>query len=170
MNVYVLDREKGADRRRWSVWLGAEPPQPSWRGPARPGGSRTWVVKPESGSLLVCHQLVDDDKPVVAELLAEGVYVLRVSRSNGKGLLDDGSYERIRPVQTSDTAFNSCFRRFREDLEAIGRPDWSILEGPPAPDALLAYHLLDLLRGDEAADRSEEHTSELQSPLNLVCR
>src|SRR2546426_1521235 len=48
------------------------------------------------------------------------------------------------------------------------------LVDPPPGDAILvvtpAPRLLDLFWHRPAAVRSEEHTSELQSPCNLVCR
>src|SRR5256885_2474500 len=40
----------------------------------------------------------------------------------------------------------------------------------PIEEARMHAVALPRLRADFAADRSEEHTSELQSPCNLVCR
>src|SRR5260370_10209885 len=58
------------------------------------------------------------------------------------------------------TLFRSCFscRRIRRDI--LGSPTVPQADGGPA----LGRHL------HPAFDRSEEHTSELQSHLNLVCR
>src|SRR5256885_5508278 len=58
-------------------------------------------------------------------------------------------------------------------------PYTTLFRSPPRGDALgaslLAQHVFDLTgRRDDVVDvagqRSEEHTSELQSPCNLVCR
>src|SRR5256885_10333531 len=40
----------------------------------------------------------------------------------------------------------------------------------PLPDTVLSYRTLQELYGLRRPYRSEEHTSELQSPCNLVCR
>src|SRR2546430_3530857 len=74
-------------------------------------------------------------------------------------------------------------RRYRVSFpHQSGRPLFLTLEGlvdPPPGDAILvvtpAPRLLDLFRRRPAAvqgvvERSEEHTSELQSQSNLVCR
>lgn len=55
------------------------------------------------------------------------------------------SYQLGRAVGYGDeSAFLACFTLFKAHL-AAGHLDWSLLEGPPAPDALLAHHLLRLL-------------------------
>lgn len=155
--VYVLDRQQGQERRPWNRWLaGYDVRAPSWMAPAKPGDARTWIDKPASGAVLVCHQLDDGDRPVVDELLRDGVFVLRVSRTPGDGLLKDGSYARKKVVQTADASFATCLRRFVDDLKETGRPNWLLIEGPPPPDALLAYHLLALLAGDPDADKERE--------------
>src|SRR5574337_1381523 len=46
------------------------------------------------------------------------------------------------------------------------RPDLSGVGGPDRPDEILGHERF----GQIPFCRSEEHTSELQSPLNLVCR
>src|SRR5256885_12711200 len=48
--------------------------------------------------------------------------------------------------------------------DASGRAD------PPAPRAVTRQRAAVACRLEAAAPRSEEHTSELQSPCNLVCR
>ena len=64
--------------------------------------------------------------------------------------------ERRRPVLKGDEDhhFKACFAYFVKRLQQTGEPEWQLLEGPPAPDALLAYHLLGLLQEDgEAAEK-----------------
>src|SRR5256885_3719127 len=59
-----------------------------------------------------------------------------------------------RPPRSTLFPYTTLFRSAKEHQKA----DWS---RRPLPPSMLAY---------AAADRSEEHTSELQSPCNLVCR
>src|SRR5260370_15198736 len=47
---------------------------------------------------------------------------------------------------------------------------WSLLGEGHTPGSGLAWHLLSDPKSGYAVIRSEEHTSELQSHLNLVCR
>src|SRR5438552_10239063 len=72
------------------------------------------------------------------------------------------------------TLFRSvyCTERVREDLTR-GNPLFSILDHfcgvdwhPIAPDPGITFSVA----GAQALSRSEEHTSELQSPDHLVCR
>src|SRR2546426_6110596 len=80
----------------------------------------------------------------------------------------------------SRAAARALIDRAREAVESEGRCAL-VLSGGNTPRAL--YRLLatefarrmpwgqvDLFWGDERYVRSEEHTSELQSPCNLVCR
>src|SRR5256885_12248500 len=55
---------------------------------------------------------------------------------------------------------------FRSDLHPLAQHRRQQLRRAVEPFG----KLLEVVPGDEAAQRSEEHTSELQSPCNLVCR
>src|SRR5574337_713801 len=110
---------------------------------------------------------------------------------------DDGSELVLRPIEPGDVAsMQRCFTRLSpEDIRRRFLHAMSELPAPMAqrlcridPACETAWVLIDEtgrpaeMRGvgrvyvDEAGDtaefsvRSEEHTSELQSPLNLVCR
>src|SRR5205807_8360561 len=54
------------------------------------------------------------------------------------------------------------------ELEAVPRPDVGHLPVGPAVHVLAAHDVVTLRQMTHI--RSEEHTSELQSPCNLVCR
>src|SRR5688500_19655155 len=58
-----------------------------------------------------------------------------------------------------------------QDWVEVGHAEWGFLEYDPS-DANVMYHGLSLYKSTDAGQhwRSEEHTSELQSPCNLVCR
>src|SRR5688500_20367423 len=63
----------------------------------------------------------------------------------------------------------SIVPRVTARLETVGPPTRATIEiSPAAPVAVSAEGGRVLVRIE--ADRSEEHTSELQSPCNLVCR
>src|SRR2546427_6083580 len=73
-----------------------------------------------------------------------------------------------RPPRSTLFPYTTLFRSmpgvdFHSDLAAIDRPDTSY-------DAILCSHVLEHASDDRTAMRSEEHTSELQSQSNLVCR
>src|SRR5205807_4782764 len=57
-----------------------------------------------------------------------------------------------------------------DDVQGGGRPvDQIVVEGH-VPHGLVGVAVADGEDGVAVLDRSEEHTSELQSPCNLVCR
>src|SRR2546426_1586538 len=67
----------------------------------------------------------------------------------------------------------------RQALQAYDNVDFSraialarraLLERMSGPDQARAYELLGFAYSATDSQRSEEHTSELQSPCNLVCR
>src|SRR2546426_3512950 len=70
-----------------------------------------------------------------------------------------------RPPRSTLFPYTTLFRSHPPTLVAPGEP------GALLGTALRQRHLADV-PGDrrDAHDRSEEHTSELQSPCNLVCR
>src|SRR5437867_8103078 len=69
-------------------------------------------------------------------------------------------------------ATHHSFMRKTRDDERLGRPDICVRSGPR--DRQLWYHpnnrVRDAVECERTPDRSEEHTSELQSPYDLVCR
>src|SRR2546430_4563891 len=59
-----------------------------------------------------------------------------------------------------------------EVAKALGLPllEWHIKSTTKAQQGLYEYDAVSRLRDSQLGDRSEEHTSELQSQSNLVCR
>ena len=123
--------------------------------PGETGARGEVAPRPRPGEVLVFHEQEGPIGAEVRELAAQGVLVIAVSLGGGDGAeITDGYYRRRRGVdKPTDAHFEACFSRFIEHLEQTGAPDWRLLEGPPAPDALLAYHLLAILTGDPEADR-----------------
>lgn len=148
MTVFVLD--EGGTARDWSGMV-----HPSkkleWN-----NASREWRPQtPKSGDVVLCHSLTDGAKGAVSKLADDGVFVVVVSGGGGAGTVEKKIYYR-RAVVTEgcDKQFSAYFKCFREDLEAEKTPNWKLLEGPPPADALLAYHLLGLLPGDDEASQA----------------
>lgn len=133
-------------------------------------GGRTWqAIAPQAKELLV------DDKRVVGtvpsgdvvifheesgtlaaqakDFAKHGAIVIAVNLAGGDGKEQiKGYYQRKRGVDKPvDPHFSACLRSFITHLERAAEPDWSLIEGPPAPDALLAYHLLGMLPDDADA-------------------
>src|SRR5256885_12374464 len=79
-----------------------------------------------------------------------------------------------RPPRSTLFPYTTLFRSLKSAakyaaLTAAGeRTAHLLLQVPQTPAGLLSVHLIDFLLGK--IQRSEEHTSELQSPCNLVCR
>jgi hypothetical protein len=119
---------------------------------------------PEAGDVLVFHEELGTLKKAVEEMGKKGVWVVAVSEDGGDDA--DGStgyYQRKRGVEKpTDDHFKACFRHFVERLKVTGKPEWQLLEGPPAPDALLAYHLLRLLPDED--NEIKEARKELRAP------
>src|SRR5256885_15013252 len=67
----------------------------------------------------------------------------------------------------NDTATTEIYTLSLHDALPICEPDQAPCSGGNRPRLSLHSRWL---RGAYRADRSEEHTSELQSPCNLVCR
>src|SRR3989454_7948561 len=80
-----------------------------------------------------------------------------------------------RPPRSTLFPYTTLFRSRRADNELMRRA-WArsltALNGarPPPLDRPLRIITQRRVPGDGIAERSEEHTSELQSPCNLVCR
>src|SRR2546426_1336755 len=91
-----------------------------------------------------------------------------------------------RPPRSTLFPYTTLFRS-RDDGRACGEADAALLEPPHhAVDRLLAEPAaaaqdgavdrrdevagVEVVEADDVEERSEEHTSELQSPCNLVCR
>src|SRR5256885_17259027 len=75
-----------------------------------------------------------------------------------------GHYEK---AIDRESAYEKLQERAGEKAQTAGAP--SVAATPPAPEAEKPSILAEAL-GTATAARSEEHTSELQSPCNLVCR
>src|SRR3989454_6426471 len=80
-----------------------------------------------------------------------------------------------RPPRSTLFPYTTLFRSVRDGVEALAflRHE-APYEAAPRPDLLLLDLNLPKLDGRDVLlrirERSEEHTSELQSPCNLVCR
>src|SRR2546427_8028680 len=79
-----------------------------------------------------------------------------------------------RPPRSTLFPYTTLFRsRRRRAVEIEGRSfvEAALLPASDQPALPLGYHRLTLeADGQQATSRSEEHTSELQSQSNLVCR
>src|SRR2546426_6452206 len=80
-----------------------------------------------------------------------------------------------RPPRSTLFPYTTLFRSVRKPGYALGSGDPEEVKGsawfPYLPDTLEARENILGLEGNHPAERrSEEHTSELQSPCNLVCR
>src|SRR2546426_8759344 len=90
-----------------------------------------------------------------------------------------------RPPRSTLFPYTTLFRSWLDERRAEGIELWAAIEKPEGRivDLLLDHGVLvfpvnpkaldrarDRLRISGAKSRSEEHTSELQSPCNLVCR
>src|SRR5260370_23769067 len=75
-----------------------------------------------------------------------------------------------RPPRSTLFPYTTLFRSRRDDLEALVAREGHVAADPALREQ--AQHLRVFDRADSVLDatRSEEHTSELQSHLNLVCR
>lgn len=117
---------------------------------------------PVLGDILISHRIQD---PVIRQRLegfsVAGVVVVEVGTDSSESKLPASNYyRRARGVTKVDPHFAACFGCFREDLASRGYPTWALLEGPPPPDALLAYHLLGLLQGDPDAATERRRLAE----------
>lgn len=115
-------------------------------------GDRLEGGTPINGDILVCHRVQHESIRNRLRTLADaGVIVIEVGQDTAPSSPAEGNYyRRAKGVAVTDPHFTSCFQFFRDQLRLTGRnPGWHLLEGPPAPDAVFAYHLLDLfLRND----------------------
>lgn len=154
ITVYYLDLKPQEDsvRRRWEELLpGAK--KLRWVPGTRSQPLGRLADGPKPGDVLVFHE---EELAEVVALSRQGVRVIAVNQGeDSRGLGPDGIYYRKRgvakPTVGYDTQFAACFANFLIRLDE-GLLDWALLEGPPAPDAMLAYHLLGLLRDRDQAD------------------
>jgi hypothetical protein len=146
MSLFVYDGSSGT--HAWSDLLGGGRfTNLERQGDALVGG------EPTAGDVIVCHRV---ESPAVArrlqELAACGVVVVEIGTDGAAETTPQGNYyRRARGVGMTDPHFKACFAHFTHVFSSTGKPDWQLLEGPPPPDALLAYHLLGLRRDDEEA-------------------
>ena len=154
-SVYVFDGKGG---RTWNEIIGPFTPC-EWK-------SSTLCPQPQRGDVLVFHQQSGDVQKAVEYLGAQGVWIVAVGMGEGKGqLMGRSYYQHGRGVsKPTDNRFKVCFKHFMERLKATGTPKWQLLEGPPAPDALLAYYLLGLLpEGDKKAEEARDEQLRLRA-------
>src|SRR5256885_5763554 len=117
-----------------------------------------------SGTLLVCGEPGIGKSALLryAELTANGMTVLTASGIESESELPFGGLaELLQPV--------------RELIPEVPAPQAAALMGalalgPPSTSDPFAIFAATLSILAASAERSEEHTSELQSPCNLVCR
>src|SRR5256885_7188720 len=74
-----------------------------------------------------------------------------------------------RPPRSTLFPYTTLFRSVARDLRRRYGDNHRIVRAESGEQAIEALREMKL-RGDSVAIRSEEHTSELQSPCNLVCR
>src|SRR2546422_5303264 len=77
-----------------------------------------------------------------------------------------------RPPRSTLFPYTTLFRSLRflaRNRQLLNRTSW-LNHNDDHPGARNALHRLLELQADNARNRSEEHTSELQSRLHLVCR
>src|SRR5256885_9633319 len=75
-----------------------------------------------------------------------------------------------RPPRSTLFPYTTLFRSLEEVVDELRQAARAALERGHELAALLGRHLLHALEQQLDGGRSEEHTSELQSPCNLVCR
>src|SRR5256885_13011882 len=83
-----------------------------------------------------------------------------------------------RPPRSTLFPYTTLFRSFQSFLEPEFEVAGTFLDGRTLSENAMGLHpdviVLDigmpLMNGLSAGQRSEEHTSELQSPCNIVCR
>jgi hypothetical protein len=151
VKVFVLDLDSSGDtRRHWNEILDSHR-ECTWYAPLDADRSGRVDPRPTEGAVLVCHQWDEAVLNAVKDLAKQGVVVVLVSLASDKGQqLAPGIYRRGRSVgRPTDPHFKVCFQWFIGNLEANNTPDWKLLEGPPPPDAMFAYHLLDLFLKDD---------------------
>lgn len=121
-------------------------------------GDRLAGGSPRPGDVVVCHRV--QSEAIGRQLRAfarAGVFVVEIGSDTAPEEPAEGNYyRRARGVSATDTHFRACFAHFAHRLAATGNPEWPLLEGPPAPDALLACHLLALLVDDPEARKARD--------------
>jgi hypothetical protein len=133
MNIFIYDTGTG---RAWEVMF---PEAVLLESPER--GALSGGV-PVNGDLLICHR-PDEERHRLEEYAAVGVLVIEIAGHERDRRQPVGTfYQRARAVADGvDPKFQACVRNFQQSLEGLDGPNWSLLEGPPQPKNLLAYHL-----------------------------
>src|SRR2546426_1303565 len=75
-----------------------------------------------------------------------------------------------RPPRSTLFPYTTLFRSLIDKKLKLGEEHGRFREGPEGVRLLATFHPAYVLRLPGGRWRSEEHTSELQSPCNLVCR
>src|SRR5256885_11191021 len=75
-----------------------------------------------------------------------------------------------RPPRSTLFPYTTLFRSQYGSNQTGNLTVWSITPPAPSSDFLTLSSMRNEERVKKSDDRSEEHTSELQSPCNLVCR
>ena len=153
MKLYVLDEDRSRDRRSWAKMIPSVV-ELSWDN----GKQSLAPETPAACSVVVCHRLSDGAFGGISRLASGGVFAVIVAGSHGTGREDPPNlYHRGAPVGLGcDNRFAVLFARFCTALESNGTPAWNLVEAPPPPDALLAYHLLSLMPEDASARATRE--------------
>lgn len=148
MKVFLYDGNPG--QHEWDELLG-ERTELQWDGENLCSEGERPL--PGAGDTLICHRVqLEEIECQIKNYAANGIFVVEIGGDTRKlGQPIGNYYRRARGVGRTDHHFRACFRFFLERLEAMSTPEWHLLEGPPPPDALLAYHLLALLPDDHAA-------------------
>ena len=112
---------------------------------------------PVVDDVLLCHRIaIPAIESQIQSWASAGVVVIEVSSNKGtREPPRDTYYRRAKEVGANNAHFAACFRNFVRNLKQGTPPPWHLLEGPPAPDALFAYHLLSILPDDDVAARKK---------------
>lgn len=167
--IYILDEDMATGRRVWSdfVWdFERCHVSSSLRGDSI-------CPRVPDGEILVCHDLSQSAAKLVHACAKRGVLVIIVNAGGGQGWSNDGLiYHRKLPVSKPvDHAFGVCLAAFARHLAEKKQADWTLLEGPPAPAALMAYHLLGLLEGDDRPkDLEQTALEEAKAEVTEIAR
>src|SRR2546426_3046808 len=69
-----------------------------------------------------------------------------------------------------DSKWSASARAIYEGITKVMGPRATLFEDTPVEQVATRSEVEPTAQTDQVAERSEEHTSELQSPCNLVCR
>src|SRR2546426_2934057 len=127
-------------------------------GAAEPGAALTPTVLDEAGILIVCDD--DSDTETLRAIFREAKFTLECAKTITAGC-EAAASGRFQVVLSVPLLNDGSWRRL---IDLAHHQDLNF-------EVVLLARNFDLNQWAEALnDRSEEHTSELQSPCNLVCR